>query len=235
MNARLFLSLPGSLLVLGLISGGAGAAPLVVAEARGIALKPGAVLDSTRPLVLKQGQHVTLISETGSTLKLDGPYNQPPAASGSNGVTLQRTLGALVTQREARAGEFGVTRGLLLADLPDPWLLDATHNGAGCLMENATPTFWRPDSKATVSFAVAPVDRSWKAQARWPEGQDRLTITTEVPMRGGETYIVTFNGTDSAITTLLVPPSLTNNEMRAAWMANRRCEQQAQALLKLGK
>jgi len=235
MNSRLFLSLLGGLLVCGLITVEVGAAPLVVAEARGIALKPGAVLDSNRPLVLKQGQHVTLISETGSTLKLDGPYNQLPAASGTSGVTLQRTLGALVTQREARAGEFGVTRGLLLADLPDPWLLDATHNGAGCLLENATPTFWRPDSKVDVPFSVVPVDRSWKAQAIWPAGQDRLTITTDVPMRGGETYIMTFNGTDSAITTILVPPSLTNNEMRAAWMASRRCEQQAQALLKLEK
>jgi hypothetical protein len=29
-----------------------------------------------------------------------------------------------------------------------------------------------------------------------------------------------------------VPASLTNVDMRAGWMANRRCEQQAQALLK---
>jgi hypothetical protein len=232
MNSRLFLALLGGMMAQTLMTGAAATAPLVVAEARGIALKPGTVLDSTRPLVLKQGQHVTLISETGSTLKLSGPYNQPPASAGTSGVTLQRTLGALVTQREARAGEFGVTRGTLLADLPEPWVLDATHSGAGCLLENSTPTFWRPDSKAAASLAVAPVDHSWKAQARWPSGQDRLTITTEVPMRGGKTYIVTFNGTESAITTLLVPASLTNDDMRAAWMANRRCEQQAQALLK---
>ena len=46
----------------------ASAAVLVVAEARGIALKPGAALDSAKPLTLKQGQHVTLISEAGWTL-----------------------------------------------------------------------------------------------------------------------------------------------------------------------
>src|SRR5580704_11056424 len=80
---------------------GANAAPLVVVEARGIALKPGAVLDSTKPLVLKQGQHVTLISESGSTLKLDGPYDQPPTATGGSSVTLTNSLGALVSQRQA--------------------------------------------------------------------------------------------------------------------------------------
>ena len=68
---------------LGLIAvlacGAADAAQLVVVEARGIALKPGAVVDSSKALVLKQGQHVTLISDSGATLSLDGPYDKAPA------------------------------------------------------------------------------------------------------------------------------------------------------------
>jgi hypothetical protein len=228
MKSRLIVALLGCCMM----AGSANAAVLVVAEARGIGLKPGATLDSTKPLALKQGQHVTLISETGSTLKLDGPYNQPPSAGGGGGVGLNQTLAALVTQRQARAGEFGVTRGTVLADLPDPWVLDATHSGNVCVMENGTPTFWRPDTKAAVSLAVAPADHSWNAKAQWPAGQDRIMITTDVPMRAGETYSVTFNGTESDVTLVQVPATLTNVDMRAGWMANRRCEQQAQALLK---
>ncbi|HEY0265328.1 MAG TPA: hypothetical protein VGC16_01170 [Rhizomicrobium sp.] len=210
----------------------AAAAVLVVAEARGIGLKPGAQLDAAKPLTLKQGQHVTLISETGSTLKLDGPYNQPPTAGGNGGVNLNQTLAALVTQRQARAGEFGVTRGTVLAALPEPWVLDATHSGNFCVQENGTPIFWRPDSKAAVSFTVTPVDHSWNAKAQWAAGRDRLAVTTDVPMRAGETYVVTVNGTEAAVTLIQVPDSLTNTDMRAGWMANRRCEQQAEALLK---
>jgi hypothetical protein len=232
MKSRLTLSLTLALLGVSLTSS-ADAAVLVVAEARGIALKPGATLDSTKPLTLKQGQHVTLISETGSTLKLDGPYDRPPVAGAAGGgVGLNQTMAALVTQRTARAGEFGVTRGTVLADLPDPWVLDATHSGNVCVLENGTPTFWRPDSKAVAALAVAPVDRSWNAKAQWPVGQDRISVTTDVPMKAGETYVVTFNGTESAVTIVQVPASLTNTDMRAGWMANRRCEQQAQALLK---
>jgi len=232
MKSRLILTLTMALLGGGMAQS-ASAAVLVVAEARGIALKPGATLDSAKPLTLKQGQHVTLISETGSTLKLDGPYDRPPAAGGGGGgVGLNQTLAALVTQRTARAGEFGVTRGTVLADLPDPWVLDATHSGNVCVLEKGTPTFWRPDSKAMASLAVAPVDHSWNAKAQWPVGQDRIAVTTDVPMRAGETYVVTFNGTESAVTLVQVPGTLTNTEMRAGWMANRRCEQQAQALLK---
>jgi hypothetical protein len=232
MKSRLILTLTMALLCGGMAQS-ARAAVLVVAEARGIALKPGATLDSAKPLTLKQGQHVTLISETGSTLKLDGPYDRPPiAGGGGGGVGLNQTLAALVTQRTARAGEFGVTRGTVLADLPDPWVLDATHSGNVCVLEKGTPTFWRPDNKAVASLAVAPVDHSWNAKAQWPVGQDRIAITTDVPMRAGETYVVTFNGTESAVTLVQVPGTLTNTEMRAGWMANRRCEQQAQALLK---
>ena len=51
-------------------------------------------------------------------------------------------------------------------------------------------------------------------------------------MRAGETYVVTFNGTESDVTMVQVPASLTNNDMKAGWMANRRCEQQAEALVK---
>ena len=226
-----FILLPALLLA----ANAADAATLVVVEARGIALNPGATLDAQKPLLLKQGQHVTLISETGSTLKIDGPNNQPPTASGSSGVDLSSTLGALVTQRQSRSGEFGTTRGTVLAALPDPWLIDATHSGNGCLREGQTPVFWRLDTKNAAAIMVAPVDRSWKAQAHWPAGQERLSITTDVPMHGGETYVVDFGGAESAITMTLVPAALTNDAMRAAWMADKGCEAQAEALLKTGK
>jgi hypothetical protein len=229
MKSMLFLALTG---VVALAASSAEAAVLVVVEARGIAFKPGDTLDSAKPLVLKQGQHITLISDTGSTLKLDGPYDRPPAAGGSGGVGLNQTLNALITQRQARAGEFGITRGTVLAALPDPWVLDATHSGNVCVIANGTPVFWRPDGRTPASLSVAPADHSWSARAQWPAGQDRIAITTDVPMRAGETYVVTFNGTESDVTLVQVPISLTNNDMKAGWMANRRCEQQAEALVK---
>jgi hypothetical protein len=207
------------------------AATLVIVEARGIALKPGAVLDSNRPLILKQGQHVTLISESGSTLRLDGPHDRPPTAQGGSGVDLTKTLGVLVTQRQARSGEFGTTRGTVLADLPDPWLVDVTHAGNACLAEGREPVFWRPDASAPATLSIAPVDRSWKAQARWPAGNARLTIPTDVPLKAGDLYIITFNGAEHAVTMVPVPAVLSNKAMRTAWMADKGCEAQARALL----
>ncbi len=205
---------------------------LIVVEARGIGLKPGSNVDSTKPLALKQGQHVTLIDSKGATLSIDGPYNQPPSAGGG-GKSLGATVAALGTERTARTGEAGITRtGGAAGALPDPWLLDATHSGNVCLKEGAQPVFWRPDGKAQVSLLVAPVDRSWKSQAVWAAGSTQLAVTTEVPMHGGAAYVVNYAGTEYALAVNTVPASLANDDMRAAWMLQKGCEQQAEALLK---
>ncbi len=126
MRWTILLGLLGA--VLALPAGAVRAANLTVVEARGIGLAPGSTIDSTKPLVLKQGQHVTLISDDGATLSIDGPYNQPPSAGG-NGRSLGTTLAALGTERGARTGEAGVTRGTKPETLPEPWMVDGPRSG----------------------------------------------------------------------------------------------------------
>lgn len=209
----------------------ASAANLIVVEARGIALKPGSTVDSTKPLVLQQGQHVTLISDAGATLSIDGPYNQPPSAGGG-GKSLGATLAALGTERNARTGEAGVTRSGGPNTLPEPWLFDVTRSGNVCLQENTQPVFWRPDGKTQAKLVVMPVDRSWKSQAVWPAGLTRITVTTDVPVHGGAAYVVNYAGADYALAVNTIPASLANDQMRAAWMVQKGCEAQAAALLR---
>jgi len=207
------------------------AANLIVVEARGIGLKPGTSIDSTKPLQLKQGQHVTLISDSGATLSIDGPYNQPPAAGGQ-GKSIATTLAALTTEHNARTGEAGVTRGAATNKLPEPWLVDVTHSGSACLQENHQPVFWRPNAKSASSLTVMPADHSWKSQATWPAGAQRLSVTTDVPVHGGAAYVVNFNGSEYAVAMNTIPASLANDYMRAAWMVQKGCEAQAEALLR---
>ena len=213
-------------------AGAASAESLIVVEARGVGLKPGSTVDSTKPLVLQQGQHVTLISNAGATLSIDGPYNQPPSAGGG-GKSLGATIAALGTEHNARTGEAGVTRtGGKPNTLPEPWLFDVTRSGNVCLQENAQPVFWRPDATTKASLTVMPVDRSWKSQAVWPAGLAQLTVTTDVPVHGGAAYVVNYGGADYALAVSTVPASLSNDQMRAAWMVQKGCEAQAEALLR---
>ncbi|HWD26594.1 MAG TPA: hypothetical protein VG387_05490 [Rhizomicrobium sp.] len=224
-----------AVLVLALSLSAASAASLTVVEARGINLAPGSTIDAGKPLVLKPGQHVTLISDAGATLSIDGPYNAPPSA-GSTGRSLGTTLAALRTEESARTNQAGVTRHVdPLNKLPNPWLFDVSHSGNVCLQQGAVPVFWRPDSRSSTAFTVVPVDRSWKSQAAWPAGLDRITVTTDVPMHGGAAYVVTYTGGEYALAVFNVPVNLANDEMRAAWMLHKGCDAQAEALLNARK
>jgi len=217
------------------MSATAAAADLIVIDARGVALRPGQKVDSTKPLTLTQGQHLTLISPTGATIKLDGPYNKAPDADQARGVPVANTLALLVNQRQARVGEVGTTRGLAPNTLPDPWVLDASRAGTFCLREGQVAVFWRPTATADADLVVAPTDRSWKANAHWSKGSDRIEIEAPAVIRSGATYVVTLNGAESAVKVENVPATLTNDQMRTAWLAGKGCEAQAEALLRSAK
>ncbi len=209
---------------------------MVVVAARGIALAPGTRVDPAKPLVLEQGQHVTLIALNGTTLKLDGPYDKPPALA-DGGSDLTQALAALVTQNEARTTEAGVTRAAAaVTPLPSPWLLDVSRTGNVCLLDGAAPVFWRPADKAAARLTVMPADRSWKGEAKWAAGRDLLAAPSDLPVHGDAIYFMTIDdGEESAITVNLIPRTLGSPAMQAAWLAHQGCEAQAEALLRQGK
>jgi hypothetical protein len=224
-----------SLVFLGVSSMAASAADLVVLEARGVSLKPGQTIDSAKPLTLKQGQHVTLITPAGVTLKLDGPYDKAPGTDQARGTNVASALSLLVTQRQARVGEVGTTRGAAPNALPDPWVLDASRTGTVCLKDGSAAVLWRPDAAREVVLSVAPADRSWRTEAHWPAGSDRITIPAPAVIKGGATYLVSLNGVQSAMKVESVPANLPNDSVRAAWLADKECEAQARALISSGK
>jgi hypothetical protein len=206
------------------------AAQYVVVEARGVSLKVGAIIDPTKPLDLQQGQHLTLVSDSGQTIKLDGPYHKAPVAE--QGVQLAAAIGALATNSNGRLGEIGTTRGTGTINLPNPWLMDATHSGNVCLQQGQIPVLWRPAGSAAADLVIQPADRSWKAQADWPKGTDRLAVRDDMGVHGGASYFVVLNGNESAVTVNTVPSSLSTDQMRAAWMIQRGCTAQAEALIR---
>ncbi len=211
------------------------AGQLIVVEARGVSLAPGSQVDNSKPLVLKQGQHVTLISQSGATIVIDGPNDKPPSQMGQGGLSLGTKLAALATELGERTGEVGTTRGTANAKLPDPWLIDASRAGTVCLREGQTPVFWRAQTNTTAALSVMPDDRSWKVTTEWPAGEDRLPVETNIPMHGGATYFVSVDGAEKAIAVSAVPASLSNDAVRAAWMADKGCEAQAEALARTSR
>jgi len=216
-----------------LTGGAALSADLVVIDARGLPFQPGQVIDDTKPLVLKEGQRVTLISVNGNTLKLRGPYDQAPGAGeGGTGAGLSDALAALITQKQSRTSDVGVVRaGSAAAKLPEPWVLDVSRPGNLCVRDGDPLVFWRPSAATTAALTVSPLDKSWKIAATWASGADRLVIPPNLPIQSRATYLIELDETQSAITLNSIPGAVESDAMRAAWMIEKGCQAQAEALL----
>lgn len=217
-------------LILGTASA-AMAAELAVVEARGItSLKPGDVVDSAQPIKLLDGQMVTLVAEDGSILTLRGPYDQAPT-SGSGGVDVASALGALTTGKAQNVA--GVVRSANTeVHLPAPWLVDVSHPGVACLRQGEQPVLWRQSDAGSGTLTLMPADRSWRAQTEWPSGSPTMQVPNTFPVKDGRTYLADFGAKPVAVTLTQIPPKVTNPRMQAAWMLEKGCVAQAEALLK---
>lgn len=213
---------------------GAVAAELVVVSAKGVDLKAGQQVDGTKPLKLAAGQLLTLIASDGRTIKLKGPYEDAPApAQAAQGGAVVDSLKNLVIQRGAGSGTLGVVRsGGNEVELPEPWIIDVSRPGARCWKEGSEAVFWRAEGTRAADLEIMPADRSWQARARWPDGADRLRMPPSLPLRDGQSYVVTLAGNPAAVVIHGVPATLGQDAQRLAWLVEKGCEAQAVALLK---
>ena len=227
MKARLFVLACLSLAALP----AAAKVDMVVMEARGVKLQQGQIIDGSANLNLADGQQVSLMMQDGKVVKLRGPSDKPPApAEASGAANVQLALQLLVTQQSSRE-RAGVSRGGTgLVIPPEPWVVDVSSSGVRCLEAESSITLWRPDATASVPVEVAPNDRSWKADAEWRAGSDRLPLPHNVPFRRRTAYVVRLDGKDTNITLISLPAALSNDAMRASFMMENGCDAQAKAL-----
>ena len=209
------------------------AASLIVVDARGGGLKPGQSIDSAKPIALKEGERVTVIGPDGRTATLRGVFNGPPMGSASDTRNPKAALAALITNRNARATAVGAIRaGANAQPLPEPWLIDISRPGPRCLREGEQQVWWRPDTSQVETFTVYPVDRSWRADFGWTEGQDRMAAPRLSKLDGVNTFIVRVGDQDNAISLSIIPKGVDDPLVLSAWLVEKGCFQQADALLK---
>ncbi len=229
---KLFLMRVALSIVVALLPGLTSAASLVVLDARGAGLKTGMRLDSGATLNLKEGERVTVIGPDGSSVTRKGPFNGPVMEAANNTVDTKRALSALLATREIRSSAVGVVRsGIATVKIPEPWLIDVTRPGPRCLLEGERPVWWRPDAALREHFAVFPVDRSWRADFVWEQGQDRQTVPALSRFDSTKLFFIKYEEQEFAISLHIVPKDMDNGLVLASWMLEKGCLQQADALL----
>jgi hypothetical protein len=222
--------------LLTLSAGGVAASELIVVEAHGLKLTPGQSVDGSQPLALDDGQQVTLLSSSGQIVKLEGPSQVAPDSQvKSTGGDTASAVTALLTERQARTSEVGVVRGETEVKLPDPWVVDVTHPGTSCLTQGHPVVLWRNEDMGATQVTISPADRSWTVSGNWPANADRLAMPANLPLRDQTAYVVNVGGKPAPVTMRLIPATVSNDVMRASWMAEVGCDSQATALLAMLK
>lgn len=210
------------------------AAKMVVMEARGSSLKVGQSVDSALPLTLKEGERVTLIGPDGKTVNRRGPYSGPILPPAADVPDPKQALAVLIATRDARTSSIGVVRaGTDSVKIPHPWLIDVSRSGPRCLQEDAAPVLWRPDPSEAAPLAIFPADRSWRADLVWQPNEQRMLMPPLVRYQGLTTLLVNLNQQEFAISLTVIPKTVEDPAVLAAWMLEKGCIQQADALLRM--
>ncbi len=208
-------------------------AQFVVMDARGLAYKPGDKLAAGVTVSLKEGERLSVIGADGKSITLRGPYSGALVAAGGAPQEPRQALSALLASREARVKSVGVVRsGSARVQTPDPEMIDITRAGSRCLAEGRSPVFWRPDAHNEEAFVVFPADRSWRADFVWQAGQDRMVFPDLSKFEGLTTLLVNIGQQEFAISFSVIPSAIDSDFVRAAWMLEKGCVQQADALLR---
>jgi hypothetical protein len=207
-------------------------AQLIVLKARGGGFKVGQSISPNKPIILKEGERVTLIGADGKSINHRGPFKGLPVKKGASKPDASKALAVLIASRDARTTSIGVIRaGTNSVQTPDPTAIDITRGGPRCLFEGKKPEFWRPDSKIEQPFVMFPVDRSWRADLVWKIGQDRMLMPDLSKFEGVTTVLVNFNQQEHAISFTNIPKTIQDPFIQIAWMLEKGCIQQANSLL----
>jgi hypothetical protein len=208
---------------------------LIVMEARGVNLKAGAQIDGAQVLTLKEGERLTLIRSDGTVITLRGPFSKTPAPPTAVATDPKQALAALVNTRAARTSSVGVIRaGEEVLPLPEPWLVDLSRSGMRCMIEDQTVTFWRPDASQEARFTLVPSDRSYKADFIWPRGTARLPASKLEFKNEFNFFTIQQADQEFALQLMKIPRAIAegNRVILIAWLLEKGCTQQADALLR---
>ncbi|MAF94542.1 MAG: hypothetical protein CMM60_02130 [Rhodospirillaceae bacterium] len=246
MTVRWISSFIGILLMTAAFS--AQAQQLVVITSGAPSLKPGQVVKSGTAIEIPAGASVTLVSETGKTVTLKGPFSGPAKAGGQGGgqgdgqgdgkgggdAKLIASLSGLLSGSGKETGSLGAMRAAAPPKPPsDAWVIDTGKSGDVCVQAKGPVMLWREKAaKARILTLKNLTDKS-KSKAEWPAGSATLEWPSKVTIADGARYLLRMKGSRAArkLKLHLVPGGLASDAHRAVWMARNGCEKQAMRLL----
>ena len=219
-----------AVIAIGVWAASAYAAQLVVIASNSSSLKPGSMLDGSKELALAEGESITLVSQQGKTMRLEGPYQGQPDA-GTNGPqdSLLDSLSKIVTESE-KVASLAVFRST--KKKRSPWSVRVTKKGTYCVTDRRTTTLWRPKPLDSTSMAITRTTDNVTVAVEWEQGQQSVPWPDDLQQQDQARYQFSFQDQSPIeIFLRLVPAELASDAHRIIWMSDAGCTKQAHTLL----
>ena len=218
-----------------LVVGQAAAADLVVIASSATGIKAGQMVKSGAALDVPTGANVTLVSQSGKTIMLKGPFSGVPGggAGGGGDKSLVSSLSKLLSASGGKSVALGAMRSGVPKEPDTPWAVEVGRTGTHCVPAGGPVTLWRGDAAKASSIRIKNMTAGTKAEIAWPAGAKTLAWPAEATVADGNIYLLRLksNKTASKVTLHLVPAGLPSAPHKAVWMAEKGCGKQARHLL----
>jgi len=213
----------------------AAAQDLVVIASSASGIKAGQMVKSGAALDVPAGADVTLVSQSGKTIMLKGPFSGVPGggAGGGGDKSLVSSLSKLLSASDGKSAALGTMRAGVPKEPSSPWAVEVGRSGTHCVPADGPVILWRGDAAKASSIRIKNMTAGAKAEIAWPAGAKTLAWPAEATVADGNTYLLRLkdNKTASKVTLHLVPAELPSAPHKAVWMAEKGCDKQAMHLL----
>jgi hypothetical protein len=220
--------------------GAAEAAEVVVLESTSPRYAAGQTVEAAQPVMLADGETLTIATEDGRLARIVGPYNGPPIGSEADESVARRALAQLLATDRPEVGGIGGVRGdapseSLTDTRPDTWFVHAERSGDQCALQGKNVQLWRENAGAAAAMEIRVSLDDTAAQARWNAGAHDTAWPDSVALTDGTIYLLRGEGAVRSVPMRLhlLPPGLGTPGLAAvAWLAARGCTEQARLALR---
>lgn len=221
------------------LAGAVAQADYVVLRADAGQFAVGQVVETGATVALSDGERLLLLSDTGETIELVGPYDGLPRGRVDN-VDVKDALAHLIDSTDDLYAILGSTRGrggtgpaVPQVDR-DPWQLDPFSNGVQCVVDGEAASFWRASAKDPLALVIQRPGFEGDGVLSWPAGATTAPWPGEMPLVDGELYVLRRPGwmENAMIRIIVLPPMVARRlDTAIAWLAINGCKPQAEILL----
>lgn len=218
----------------------AGEFVVIASSADGELFQPGSVLGSKQAIKLPAGSKMTVLSESGTVITLEGPYSgtlsskkpeNDGAKTGKRSSTIAK-IAKFVTRDSEKSNVIGASRGIYIPDSvkQDVWLMAVDSSGHRCVRSNDA-IMWRRNARDAIKIDL----RSKSAKRTgllWQDGKETMPLPSEF-IEDGILIIMKIDKQPRRFNLHVLPDAIEEKHWGKIllWMIENSCSRQSNILI----